>query len=1364
MENLRSTENPTPDTNQFSREDSMSAASSPEQADVDYKVLAKIIDKQLAKSSRTYVKELQKQFNRIIRDNQKNYDRLSSDNRRMLKTIEDLQSSQRHLQHQLELHQEREKLAVLREQQDVKRIRDLEDRLSFLLLAPVQNHRITIDESNRSEIAIEQAEIVETFEGSGDGVAPESSPEEIPTVDALERAPEENLPDASSDPASDTDELISAPRSEKETGDDPPVDSDDSVVLSYDEKPASLDEVLWEPREAFPFSEDKNIVEADTDENPRGMVDRRVSDWEEVSQESDSADDGASFEASPVSLDISTAPATGEGLHLVASQDEKEPAEFESSRSGDKSDWVAEPSTDEIETVGEVPPLVNDSTPIATSGSEEFTVLTEIDSESQDDAPLHGSENEPDGQQASSSMELAAAAGAEGIVITDDNGLEDDIIELQEEVSLEKPGIEFDDAEAASEAAAAGTGVEMPGMPLESDVAIEQKDAAVSGDGGQASDDDVDTSTFEIIELQEENIVTPLPVTAEDSLTEGVKAPVAELTVDNLSPEVSDSLRADRISGDAADADLTSDNTHELFKRGKSACVSKDYSQAAVYFDRFVELVPDEPRGHYNLAILYYRLKKYPAARTHAKRARELDYVPADRILRKIEAKLAVKIEKNDGRDKSIEASGTDLSFTLKEVAQGIAGMPVDDETLVYEPDILPNFNIDLSESGPGEDRIDEPYELLSPVEGNPPGSGLPEIGSAGKEPGDIGELNSGGYLLSEELEQEMEPPGMEKSDDLPPEMSVPMSASVSQDLGAEAAAEADEMLIEGNISTEAPGLQLGEEASASDSRDGGSGAGTAHGLLKRGRSAYGNKSYSEAVEHLSRYVALSPDEPKGLFNLALAHYRLKQFNRAKKHAERAWEQGYEPAERILKKIISKMGLETPASDSVSFDAKDGDVLTAYPPIDEGASPSSSPSDMVENVPEDAVETLDETDQGAQKADEDAASIGNATDAHDNLAPHDERHTIVDPAGMDSQAENLFEPQATAPELEEMTPGDTTDPLPTQVDDVPESHAAETAPRDDMVASSQEAIPASQYFSLAMTASRNKDYPEAIACFEKYVEQLPDEPKGHYNLAILHYRRQEYDKASEYANRALHLGGKSSQKIIDKIESKRSQENSSAPETSGDDALSMLLNDNLNFPASELQNLAGDDDTASIWDADELEGDISPSLIAEATADNSFGTQDDVIVFNSTMAPGNGDKTAKGTLPGDNPSLDDLKISALRHSPPGGSARLDAKADDVSELDNDGTNTSSDNGRLKNLFNLGQKAIESNEFLKAIKHFTKVTHLAPKDPRGYYYLAVVSCRLKFFETAREHATHAIELGSEPAKKVLEEIAAHQAST
>ena len=203
MENLRSTENPTPDTNQFSREDSISAASTPEQADVDYKVMAKIIDKQLAKSSRTYVKELQKQFNRIIRDNQKNYDRLSSDNRRMLKTIEDLQSSQRHLQHQLELHQEREKLAVLREQQDVKRIRDLEDRLSFLLLAPVQNHRITIDESNRSEIVIEQAEIVETFEGSGDGVVPESSPEEIPTVDGLERAPEENLPDASSDPASD---------------------------------------------------------------------------------------------------------------------------------------------------------------------------------------------------------------------------------------------------------------------------------------------------------------------------------------------------------------------------------------------------------------------------------------------------------------------------------------------------------------------------------------------------------------------------------------------------------------------------------------------------------------------------------------------------------------------------------------------------------------------------------------------------------------------------------------------------------------------------------------------------------------------------------------------------------------------------------------------------------------------------------------------------------------------------------------------------------------------------------------------------------------------------------------------------------
>jgi tetratricopeptide (TPR) repeat protein len=330
--------------------------------------------------------------------------------------------------------------------------------------------------------------------------------------------------------------------------------------------------------------------------------------------------------------------------------------------------------------------------------------------------------------------------------------------------------------------------------------------------------------------------------------------------------------------------------------------------------------------------------------------------------------------------------------------------------------------------------------------------------------------------------------------------------------------------------------------------------------------------------------------------------------------------------------------------------------------------------------------------------------------------------------------------------------------------DIPEAYQSGTLSGEDMVESSEEAIPANQCFAMAMKASQKRDYPEAIACFEKYIDQLPDEPKGHYNLAILHYRLREYDKASEHANTALQLGAKSSQKIIDKIESKRSQIKPEKPEESGEDALSSLLNDSLNFPTTGLKDPVGHDETASIWDADELDGDISQSLIAEATPENSFDIKDDVIVFNSAMAQDRNRVIPEEVSPANKPSLDDLKISARHHSSRHGAEELVANTGTTVGHDDNGMMPPSENGRVANLFKLGEKAIESKEFLKAIKHFTKVTHLAPEDPRGYYYLALVSCRLKFFETAREHATRAIEMGSEPAKKVLEEINAHQISS
>ena len=564
--------------------------------------------------------------------------------------------------------------------------------------------------------------------------------------------------------------------------------------------------------------------------------------------------------------------------------------------------------------------------------------------------------------------------------------------------------------------------------------------------------------------MQEENIVSPPPESAEGFQSPDLQAfaTEVEVTADDLSTGIPGSTPTDRLSVNAKDADLTSENAQEFFKRGKFACESKDYPQAAVYFERFVERVPDEPRGHYNLAILYYRLKNYAAACTHAERARALDYAPVDRIMKKIEAKMKMsgKSGQSDGQGRSVGENGPDDLVIPQKAFGGVVDTPVDDETVVYEPDILPQFNIDLSKSESEDDTADEPYDLLSPVEDNTPESG-PETTRNRETHGEGIEIETNDPAAST---TDTELPGMEQSDE--PEMAIPTSVSVQQNIEAEAS---------GVMASEVPG--------------------------------------SEGPAHADTVAETNSGYP-------------------------LYDAGY-------------------------------DALAEYLP------------DTNENLTEDVVETLDENEHGRKKNDN-AAAVNGISDLQEIKPPIEERPTVIYPAGMNDQDENLFEPQPTGPELEEIdetTPEEPIEPLLSEGNNFSETAASESVAGDDIVESSEETTPASKHFSLAMAASRQKDYPEAIACFEKYVDQLPDEPKGHYNLAILYYRRHEYEKASECANRALQLGAHSSQKIIDKIESKLSLEHSEDRQASGEDPFNKLLSDSLNFPITEVGNPAGEDNT-----------------------------------------------------------------------------------------------------------------------------------------------------------------------------------------
>ncbi len=272
---------------------------------------------------------------------------------------------------------------------------------------------------------------------------------------------------------------------------------------------------------------------------------------------------------------------------------------------------------------------------------------------------------------------------------------------------------------------------------------------------------------------------------------------------------------------------------------------------------------------------------------------------------------------------------------------------------------------------------------------------------------------------------------------------------------------------------------------------------------------------------------------------------------------------------------------------------------------------------------------------------------------------------------------------------------------------------------------------AKQLFADGMAAYQKQAYRPARESFRRFVALMPAEPQGHYNLSILHYRLKEYEAALDCARRAQDLGSGSARRIIQKIESKLERQRSSDEISNAVYAPRVSCEDPVRFPAADSNGSYGAHDAASIWAADDLGEEINQSLFPAVAEAKPISRKDELIVFGSA-APD---------------ATDGAQVKAA-----GSVAAVPGEAEAEQFFKNE---------RLNTIFKLGQTAVENKEYLKAINHFTKVTHLAPQDPRGYYHLAEVSFHLRFYETAREHALRALELGSGAAKDILDRITALQ---
>ena len=463
---------------------------------------------------------------------------------------------------------------------------------------------------------------------------------------------------------------------------------------------------------------------------------------------------------------------------------------------------------------------------------------------------------------------------------------------------------------------------------------------------------------------------------------------------------------------------------------------------------------------------------------------------------------------------------------------------------------------------------------------------------------------------------------------------------------------------------------------------------------FESGKQACERKDYAKAVDSFNRYLELAPNDPRGPYNLAILHYRLKEYTRAEANALRALDLGYTAADRIMAKIKTKT---TPEAES--------DIAAAR-----GVSDAWLETETLHNLS--LTEPVADSEEKAKEA------------------LHRGAGAFLD-AGLPMTHQALLEDNLSEPATDEPARG--------AVDRLFNDEAAAvdvagaTASQKPVLGGPDDSAAAKQLFADGMAAYQKKDYRPAVGHFRGFVALRPDEPKGHYNLAILHYRLKEYEMALKCARRAQDLGGGSVQKIIQKIESKIARQRPLEEETAGADAAQGLFEDRMNFPETDIDETTGGEDTASIWDADELGEEINQSFFSAATEENPNGKKDDLIVFDSA-------------------ALDDKNF--VEEAAAGSSTTVPKERDPEQLFQDD---------RLQNIFKLGQIAVENKEYLKAIQHFTKLTHLAPQDPRGYEHLAEVSFQLRFYETARQHANRARELGSAAAKDILRRISALQVS-
>ena len=1454
-----------------------------EPANINYEALEKTIAKQISSASQRYMKEFARQHKKIIADNQ-----------RLVKKIDEIKSDYRFLYEQLAYFQERVKLGLLREQQDTKRIRDLENRFSFMLLAQSKSREIPYRSAQPSTIEIERIKEAQPTTETGDE----------PVTTATDSA------EIQDSPIADTGDHIAERHGDDALNDDGSA-ATGSVTTLADSQPeaetAAASDAVDEPEDSNPDKPVTATMAADAvasmppanqDLTSKNAAPQEAADFkqqEPVATEtidSDPVDKNAMLKFDPVFntvddyLSMGIAASKRNEFHsaiecfkkvtVLAPKDQRSyynlaviyyrSKDYEKSRHYAKQALAlgADAAERIIKTIETQHAARIDGPTAVSENTQTVLKLEDFIDVTPADGTVSPGQNEIE-EVPEVVSEPDAASGSSG------NQLAADTDEIIEQPGATDTVDESEKAPAAVNASAAFS--EDIADPIEIDpvivetVEVEQSiqvpvpEAVPPVEAAPDFEKDKRTEQSRSEEVPVDTAQTP-PTEPLDRAPEEEKMPVKSSVPPNDGKAEEQAIPApDSVGagGSAPQPEVPVDH----FALAMAASARKDYAEAIVHLNKSLEQTSDKSRIYYNMGILHYRLKDFSAASAWAKHAVALGVEEADRIVQKAERMLA---HSTSGPTAGVDKTQTETvvagsESTPRDVLPGDGHQGGVQETEL-QPLPQPEAEKSIKASMPGEAMElteDDLIELSLEQEQNTPESiqELPEFAETA-DPGktspvianfEIEKSPSAKNAIPEDDtstkavdENRPEPTPPVENAQAEPSPETPSQPDDTQknvtpgELDTIPAAGADKQTVAiDNTTAEAtPSPETEAEKPLVD-------------YFALAMAASERKDYSEAIVQLNKFVEQTPDEARGYYNLAILHYRLKDYPKAIDCANRAGELGAGGAKRIVQKAermlvrstesTPKTAAEKPKAITDTGTDKtypeirhDDQIGTAVakrnrpekPPV--GTTPLESEGaadiELTQSLP--GADMTGEDDREAMP--EFQASSGKIVESSEFKAHEEKRGNAAQEAsfseieevlqsdsGADIEDENVYVSsrpivKSEAEQTPENDPGkilpqDTNSPAVSAAsgDIGGQAEPGTALPQTQQAAFVVEA-PAEQaakdYFTLGQEAYARKDYREAIRFFNLFIERYPNEPRGYYNLAILHYRLKDYTDAELNAKRATNLGSKAAKRILHQIEKMKataakqvaselppaSAEPELPPDTYGDKTKAAVSPEVRTHPEDKqapannrpdempeyLEELptttiniseAMGKDTV-VWDADELE-EVGTIENTAAEGDQGIDVQDDVILFDRSETEASAMESA---FPFEESRQTDLKAELITPPTPDTSAVEDDTAREGSLPAPGSEESDIEDDESSEYFALGLAASDKREYLKAVQYFTKFTSLSPEDPRGFYNLAVVSYRMKFYETAHEHAKHALELGSTPANRLLGKIEAQLAAT